>query len=67
MKLIKDMGTKVQVEITQGDWVAIADALEIRLDALEHHPDQEMAKGWLEPLAEFLDTVPKDFLVRKED
>lgn len=67
MKLVKDMGTKVQVEITQSDWVAISDALEIRLDALEHHPDQETAKGWLEPLAEFLDTVPKDFLVRKED
>lgn len=67
MKLVKDMGTKVQVEITQSDWVAILDALAIRLDALEHHPDQETTKGWLEPLAEFIDTIPNDFLVRKED
>lgn len=67
MRLVKDMGTKVQVEITQSDWVAILDALAIRLDVLEHHPDRETAKGWLEPLAEFIDTVPNDFLIRKED
>lgn len=65
MKLVKDMGTKVQVEITQSDWVAILDALAIRIDALEHHPDQKMAKGWLEPLTEFVDTMPNDFLIRK--
>ena len=65
MKLVKDNGTSVQVEITQSDWAAISDAIEIRWDALKNHPNQETAKGWWEPLEEFMDTIPKDFLVRK--
>lgn len=65
MKLIKDNGLSIQVEITQSDWVAIADALEIRWDILKHHPDQAASESWRRPLEEFLDTVPKDFLIRK--
>lgn len=65
MKLIKDMGNNVQVEITQEDWGAILDALEIRSDTLHSHPDQGAAKEWWEPLDEFIRIMPDDFLVRK--
>lgn len=65
MKLVKDMGTKVQVEITQSEWAAIVDALIVRCDVLKEHPNQETARGWWEPLEEFIDIMPNDFLIRK--
>ena len=66
MQLVKDNGTSVQVEITRSDWIAISDAIEVQLDALEHNSDQATAKRWIEPLAAFLNAVPNDFLIRKE-
>ena len=53
MKLIKDEGLKVQVEITQEDWVALADCLVLYIDRCEAHAeeclkkgDEENAKAW---------------------
>lgn len=65
MKLVKDMGTKVQVEFNQSEWAAIVDALIVRCDALKEHPDQETAREWWEPLEEFIDIIPNDFLIRE--
>lgn len=75
MKLIKDEGLKVQVEITQEDWVALLDCLELYVDNCEaqaeecrKNGDEEEAKsweGWRESPAALLNIIPKDFLVRK--
>lgn len=75
MKLIKDEGLKVQVEITQEDWVALLDCLEVYVDNCEtqveecrKNGDEEEAKnweGWRESPAALLDVMPKDFLVRE--
>ena len=74
MKLIKDEGLKVQVEITQEDWVALADCLILYVDRCEAQAkeclkkgDEENAKSWeswKEAPAALLDVVPNDFLVR---
>ncbi len=75
MKLIKDEGLKVQVEITQEDWVALVDCLELYVDRCEDHAeeyrkngDEENAKAWeswKESPAALLNIVPNDFLVRE--
>ena len=75
MKLIKDEGLKVQVEITQEDWVALVDCLELYVGNCETQAeeclkkgDEENAKaweGWKESPAALLNVVPKDFLVRE--
>ena len=75
MKLIKDEGLKVQVEITQEDWVALVDCLVLYVDRCEAHAeecrkngDKEGAKaweGWKESPAALLNVVPNDFLVRE--
>ncbi len=75
MKLIKDEGLKVLVEITQEDWVALVDCLELYVDRCEDNAkeclkkgDEEDAKaweGWKESPAALLNVVPNDFLVRE--
>lgn len=75
MKLIKDEGLKVQVEITQEDWVALADCLVLYVDRCETHAEECLKKGdeenakawesWKESPAALLNVVPNDFLVRK--
>lgn len=78
MKLIKDEGLKVQVEITQEDWVALLDCLMVYADtckaqaeAYRKYGDEETAKdweGWKEwkaSPAALLDVMPKDFLERE--
>ena len=75
MKLIKDEGLKVQVEITQEDWVALVDCLELYVGNCETQieeclkkGDEENAKaweGWKESPAALLNVVPEDFLVRE--
>ena len=74
MKLIKDEGLKVQVEITQEDWVALVDCLELYVDNCEAQAadcsktgaDQhaQACESWKEYPAPLLNVVPKDFLVR---
>lgn len=75
MKLIKDEGLKVQVEITQEDWVALLDCLEVYADncrtqaeKCRENGDEEGAKnweGWEESPAALINVMPKDFLVRE--
>ena len=75
MKLIKDEGLKVQVEITQEDWVALVDCLELYVDRCETHAEECLKKGdeenakawesWKESPAALLNVVPNDFLVRE--
>ena len=75
MKLIKDEGLKVQVEITQEDWIALVDCLELYVDRCEDNAeecrkngDEENAKAWeswKESPAALLNVVPNDFLVRE--
>ena len=75
MKLIKDEGLKVQVEITQEDWGALVDCLILYVDRCETHAkeclkkgDEENAKAWeswKESPAALLNVVPNDFLVRE--
>ena len=75
MKLIKDEGLKVQVEITQEDWIALVYCLELYVGNCETQieeclkkGDEENAKaweGWKESPAALLNVVPEDFLVRE--
>lgn len=77
MKLIKDEGLKVQVEITQEDWVALLDCLEVYVDncraqaeKCRKNGDEEEEKnwkGWEESPAALLNVMPKDFLVRENN
>ena len=75
MKLIKDEGLKVQVEITQEDWVALVDCLELYVGNCETQVEECLKKGdeenakawksWQESPAALLNVVPEDFLVRE--
>lgn len=75
MKLIKDEGLKVQVEITQEDWVALVDCLVLYIDRCEAHAEECLKKGdkenakawesWKESPEALLNVVPNDFLVRE--
>ena len=75
MKLIKDEGLKVQIEITQEDWVALVDCLELYVGNCETQAEECLKKGdeenakawerWKESPAALLNVVPEDFLVRE--
>ena len=75
MTLIKDEGLKVQVEITQEDWVALVDWLELYVGNCETQAEECLKKGdkenakawesWKESPAALLNVVPEDFLVRE--
>lgn len=75
MKLIKDEGLKVQVEITQEDWVALSDCLELYVDNCEAQAEECLKEGneedakawesWKESPLALLNVIPKDFLVRE--
>ena len=75
MKLIKDEGLKVQVEITQEDWIALVDCLELYIGRCETQAEECLKKGdeenakawesWKESPTALLNVVPNDFLVRE--
>lgn len=74
MKLVKDEGLKIQVEITQSDCVALLDCLEAYVDNCECQAEECRKKGnedealqwesWKESPLALLNVIPKDILVR---